>query len=1280
MMNTDSPATRSPFFRFLDSFLQERNIKWVLTVGTLILLGSSLMLVTTHWADYTPAWKFLIMLAYTGAVHIAGQWTYHRLILQKTGTVLMTLTVLLLPVMCWALHWVDGAVTFNVVNLVLLGVTFVFSALVARRIFRHFLCGPQPTFLASFLILCLAGAVAPALPAGAAPWASLLLWAVFAAGTIKVNRHVFWLCEEHRTPRIFGFFPILLLGAQFLGVFVLNFGLHVPVEWLGFGCVLVAVPVLLTADAVARVFQQRTGDLARPLPWPIVLPMIVGLVLCAAGLCLAAVGLMPPHSPRAMVPTATLAAAMMAVVAHRTNKQAFVWAMLSAATVAYNFSPVFFQELARQVVQTGAVAVHEARLPYAFYGLTYLPLIAAAIAASRLATRAGNWLFGEPLRAFSTALSCVLLVASLGHAKAMLPVGLVMVALFAAQTALYRDRWLCVPAVAAWFIAAHGVTPFCVGVLGIPLPASATLLCLAAAAALPFACGSFIDRRLQTFGEDRLLPSVGCAPSTTTLTAGAQSAPYRVPAGTVAGQSSHDDLKQSIVPICQFSSVLVATVLAVVWFAWYSGAMIIWPSIALQPTGTVTALLNAGLLFAQSLHWSRRMLSGFAIVFGYVATTLIAIAHGASANAIVSVVTLALLAQWLLSYLFERRPETRVARAFGPANRWLCSAGLALALVLVFLPYFFINIRMHGFLAGVAPWQACQFLIVAWAFDAARRGSRSIFGVLGCVAALGWAGSELVSVAGGYGWRWIPALWVSIAVLALPVAEVLRRRLEHVTSVSTADPRASACRALARPVEITVLMVLWATALLSLGVFTMPMRIAGAVSLAGLLAVAWLRQKPAIRTVSLALVNWQIVALVLVVFGPRELTTILNISSADAIPTCLPVAVLTAVSVLAWQRRFENRLPSPGLRGSDAIAVGFSEAGIFGLPPRVVGQSRFEEIAQVHRGLLRIVAGVAILATFALTAPTATQLLLAGVTFILLVISELWAACRDRDEFRVWIAEAIAGIAVGYFAWQGVIHFGHGTSMFVVLAIAVAARLLAWIAANRSATAIMARPFERTGMILPLATVLIGLYRHATHVHPTWLGMNSLGLLLAAAFYFWRGIERRERRSLVGSAMVLNIALVLLWRELSWSDPQFYMIPIGLTILAIVRLLNDEIPRDAHDPLNYLGALVILVSPTFHIVAGSWLHLFSLMALSVAVVLLAIGFRVRAMMYMGGAFLVADLAAMIVRGSIDNPNLLWFAGVGLGAAVLALGAFAERNRERLLQRLRIMSAALESWN
>ena len=192
--------------------------------------------------------------------------------------------------------------------------------------------------------------------------------------------------------------------------------------------------------------------------------------------------------------------------------------------------------------------------------------------------------------------------------------------------------------------------------------------------------------------------------------------------------------------------------------------------------------------------------------------------------------------------------------------------------------------------------------------------------------------------------------------------------------------------------------------------------------------------------------------------------------------------------------------------------------------------------------------------------------------------------------------------------------------------------------------------------------------------------MNSLALLLAATFYFWRGLEQKSSGLLILSAAVLNIASVLLWRELNFSDPQFFMIPLGLSILGLVELLKPQIPSGHVDPLRYLGALTILVSPTFHIVEGSWLHLLMLLVVSVLITLAAIGLRVRALMYAGTAFLVADLIAMVVRGSLDNASLLWIVGILVGAAVIGLAAYCERHRELMLQRLRMIAARLEAWD
>jgi hypothetical protein len=153
-----------------------------------------------------------------------------------------------------------------------------------------------------------------------------------------------------------------------------------------------------------------------------------------------------------------------------------------------------------------------------------------------------------------------------------------------------------------------------------------------------------------------------------------------------------------------------------------------------------------------------------------------------------------------------------------------------------------------------------------------------------------------------------------------------------------------------------------------------------------------------------------------------------------------------------------------------------------------------------------------------------------------------------------------------------------------------------------------------------------------------------------------------------------------LWRDLSWSDPQLFLVPIGVSVLALTEVLRREIPARAHTPLRYTGALVILVSPTFDILGGSWLHLFSLMLLSAAMVLVAVGLRSRPLVFTGAAFLAADLVAAVVRGSVDHPSVLWLAGLVLGGSVVLLGAVAERNRERLVARVRALTGTLETWS
>lgn len=1244
---------RSAVIQFLDSFLQERNIKWMLGIGMLILLGSSLMLVTTHWDDYTPPWKYAVLIGYTAVMFLAGELSDRRLGLRRTAAVLRSLTVLLLPLTFLSLRWIQPEGIHWLADLIahaglvgLLGVNLAFALFAARRIFAHFLRGPQPTFLAAYMTLCLAGAILPGLPGEWWPVTGVLIWAAFAVGTVKVNRHIFWLTEAHRLPRIFGFFPIALLSAQFMTLFAVNLAPHVPLQWMGLACALVAAPVLLTADAVARVFQQRTGDFVRPFPWSVGLPMITGLVLCAGGICLAATGWPRPF---ALTPTAAIVAGMMALTARRTRHAEFAWAMLAGILLAYNFSPVFFREAARAVVQYGATAVHEQTLPYAFYGLTYLPLLCGLMVAGRGAAKRGQDLFARPICHFSVGLAAVLLLASFSHAKAVFPVNLVMTAVFTVQAFVFRERRLIVGGILAWIAAAIGFMPFATGVLNVYVPADTSFAVVTAAAALLLAPGRRLDKM-------------------------ARSLPF--------GEWSSPRLTQAADNLCRVASLLASLAVGAVWLVRFG----------LDPTGAaswVSGGLLSTLLIVQTLVWLSPAVGEAALVFAALYGIVQAVALEMTVPAMATVGALILLILWLLAPTLSRDAKGRISRTFARPFYRVSLNGLTLLLLFYCLPRLAIATVTGG--TEIA-WTACV-LTVVWAFDAAKRVPSGLLATLGCLGVLAVVSAAVTTLTGPrIEHSWIPAAWAAVAVIAAPAAVRLRRRLEAATGQRNdlnGDPALGpSLRALAEPVNVSVLVVSTLVAAVSLVVFTTPFRVAGGLAALGLLLVGVLLEKPSIRRSNniaarqrgadcqsalflagwrpaprcsfigtghirrfvMVLLTWQLASLVIQVFAP-DVEWLLEITWARYAACALPMAALAATSLLFWEfvRRRDDQ---PGAK-----------------------------LVDPHRDLLRLLLGISLVASFQLhtVGLSLIEVILALAAFAAVVFLELRTACRAQDVRRVWSAELLAVVAVVYFWLLGVILFGHGVSMFAVLASGIVLWICGRLASRRPRAAIMTGPFAFTAMALPLLTVGIGIVRHFAVAQSQWMGANSLALLLAAGFYFWRGLEDRDKRLTVLSAVVLNVALTLLWRELRWSDPQFFMIPLGISVLWLVELLKTEIPSRVHDPLRYLGALVILVSPTFQIVGGSWLHILSLMVASVGVTLVSIGLRVRALMYTGSAFLLADLVAMVVRGSVDRPTVLWMAGILLGAAVIALAAFCENHREVLLSRMRRLAAELESW-
>lgn len=1174
--------------RFLESFLQERNIKWMLGIGVLILLGSSLMFVKSHWDNMQETYKYLVLLGYTGLIHLCGQVAYHKLNLRKTGTALMAVTLLLIPLVFFSLHWVTGSTAVQTAGLAFaLLIAVAFSALAARRVFRHFLRGDQPAVLVCYLSLSVLGAIAGMLPgvehAVAGPLWALAVWALFAFGSVKANREVFWMAEEHRLPRIFGFFPIALFGLQFLAIFAEYFAGSFETDWFGVGLVLTAIPVMLTADAFATVFKQRTGDLVRPLPWSIIGPIVVGLVLSIAGLLVAATGMPRPY---ALVPAAVVFAVMMGLTAHRTGQRGFAWAMLFGTALAYQFAPVFFLDLVLHVRDAAATALNESpkRLPYAYYGLTYMPLLMACSLLARWRKRvADDDVFTPVLRHFTLGASVVLFSVSFSHAGANFLVASAMVVFFLWQAFVYERREAAGFAIIAMVTAAVQVVPFLSQVWHLSFPLSVNVFALGLVAFGMQLAGPRLDRMLDlhTTSESKL------ARWFTSWQAAAR-------------------------PV---------TLGAVGW--WLVGVL---PNYHHTPA-LWSGLLLTGLLGIQAMVSPRK---GFGEVTVCLSLLLFGVHSAAidllSASGLVLAYAVAFIGLWGFGRLTDNRTD-RFAIAFSSAAHRVSHLSVLMAI-------------------GTGAYSvACGFGHVPFVMEIAFS---SVIATVWCLAegrrkpallALGFISllaSECGIVNEFLSWRpddsWIPVAWAVTSFAALRHSRRDDNRLLEALSLGT----------------------LGLLALGSFVFFTVPMTVAGAVATAGFVTQSLVSENRSLRGCCLVAMNWQLVALVLRL-ACGDVTTVFHINTHHLLQAALPLAAVMAVSsVLFHHPRLVN------LSGRDSV-IGIAE----------IFDAHFWALSSAAVALLAFSMGLSVLGP--------ADAACAAIAFTALGTSTLLSAFQSRKEAGVWAAVGIAAFGLVYFYVFEIIQVGLGVSMFVVLGLALVSAVLARLMARRESTAFATRPFTMMARVLPMGTVGIAFARYASDPNSGWLGMKSLAVFLSAAYYFWCGVEEKRNNLIVLAAGIVNFALILLWQDLQLKDPQFFMIPIGVSILGVVELLKREIPNAMRNPLRYAGALMILVSPTFHIVGGSWLHVFSLMVCAIAVSLVAIGLRIRPLLYAGTAFLVADLIAMVVFGVKDHPDLLWLVGLGAGAAVIALAAFFENQRANVMSRMRLLAAELDTW-
>ncbi|MCX5662089.1 MAG: hypothetical protein NTW19_20625 [Planctomycetota bacterium] len=389
----------------------------------------------------------------------------------------------------------------------------------------------------------------------------------------------------------------------------------------------------------------------------------------------------------------------------------------------------------------------------------------------------------------------------------------------------------------------------------------------------------------------------------------------------------------------------------------------------------------------------------------------------------------------------------------------------------------------------------------------------------------------------------------------------------------------------------------------------------------------------------------------------------------------------------------------------DRLVVAMIALGLYGVAC-VLAPSRLGRHAAVWAGPLRkvalgslVAAGVALGLTFAgeviarvadrsmpisLWAAVVVAVALAGAA-----VGAVVAAVRDDSGLSltlrkacVYAAEALVVLEIAHLRLTMPWLFGGWVGQFwpiFVMIIAFTGAALSEHFKRRGVEA-LADPLHRTAAFLPvlplLAAMIVG-----SEVVPVW------SLFVAASAVY--ALIAKRLKSFLFSILAIAAGNGALWDLLHHSaalafarHPQVWLIPPAACVLVAAHLNRLRLGPAKLASIRYACLATIYLGSSVEVFLrgvpqSPWLPLV-LARLSVAGVLAGVMFRVRSFLFMGAAFLLVAMVAMVwhASASLGWTWIWWVAGIGLGVAIIALFAYFERRRQVMGEVIR----GLRQWD
>jgi hypothetical protein len=303
--------------------------------------------------------------------------------------------------------------------------------------------------------------------------------------------------------------------------------------------------------------------------------------------------------------------------------------------------------------------------------------------------------------------------------------------------------------------------------------------------------------------------------------------------------------------------------------------------------------------------------------------------------------------------------------------------------------------------------------------------------------------------------------------------------------------------------------------------------------------------------------------------------------------------------------------------------------------------------------------GVAGLMAAALSAPAADARQALVAIAVLVGLGALFATLALRNGSTVLAHAAQGAVLATYVAYRRGWPLPIGSDAVVLLILAALDLGLAEVF-ERLGLRLFARPAIGAAVLLPAVSLGLALGSGPLSDETQFL------LGATAAFYALAGVRLRHRGPAYAAALLGNAFLWVLWYRSGWQlarDPQFYLIPAGLTAILFAESHRRVLGRHWLNAVRGVGLGLIYVSLAVPIgqveSLGAWV---ALLLLSLLGIFVGIGLRAQVFLWLGLASFLLSLGYQLGRLGLEHALARWAIMLALGLAMVLFVAFSEKKR------------------